>query len=103
MSVYENLAAADRRTLVDELVAIVPGIAGTEVARPADRQTLRFKQRTQSGGREFYAQQMSDGTLRALAILLAIRPGPSLGMLVVEAPEVAAHLGALRTSVGGGR
>lgn len=99
VSVYENLPAEDRRTLVDELAAIVPGIVSIEVARLADRQTLRFKQRTESGNREFYAKQMSDGTLRALAILLAVRQRPALGLLVIEEPEVAIHLGALRTLV----
>lgn len=69
------------------------------MARLADRQTLRFKQRTESGNREFYAKQMSDGTLRALAILLAVRQRPALGLLVIEEPEVAIHLGALRTLV----
>lgn len=99
VSVYENLSTADRRALVDELAAIVPGIVSIEVARLADRQTLRFKQRTGSGNREFYAKQMSDGTLRALAILLAIRQLRTRGLLVVEEPEVAIHLGALRTLV----
>ena len=99
VSIYENLSVEDRRALVDELAAIVPGIASVEVARLADRQTLRFKQRTESGNREFYAKQMSDGTLRALAILLAVRQMPTRGLLVIEEPEIAIHLGALRTMV----
>lgn len=98
-SIYENLDALTRRELVDELSAIVPGIVSIEVARLADRQTLRFRQRTESGIREFYAKQMSDGTLRALAILLAALQKSRPGLLVIEEPEVAIHLGALRTLV----
>ncbi|SDC80719.1 Predicted ATPase [Geodermatophilus telluris] len=98
-SIYENLDAATKRELVDELAAIVPGIESIEVARLADRQTLRFRQRTESGIREFYAKQMSDGTLRALAILLAALQRSRPGLLVIEEPEVAIHLGALRTLV----
>ncbi len=99
VSLYEILSVEDRRALVDELAAIVPGIVSIEVARLADRQTLRFKQSTESGNREFYAKQMSDGTLRALAILLAVRQMPARGLLVIEEPEIAIHLGALRTLV----
>ncbi len=99
VSVYENLAADDRRALVGDLAAIVPGIVSIEVARLADRQTLRFKQQTENRNREFYANQMSDGTLRALAILLAIRQRSTRGLLVIEEPEIAIHLGALRTLV----
>ena len=99
VSVFENLDSAHRRDLVEELAAIVPGIASIEPTRLADRQTLRFKQRTQSGIREFYAKQMSDGTLRALAILVAVMQQTAPGLLVIEEPEVAIHLGALRTLV----
>lgn len=99
VSVYEDLPVEGKRALVDELAAIVPGIVSIEVAKLADRQTLRFKQSTESGNREFYAKQMSDGTLRALAILLAVRQQSTHGLLVIEEPEVAIHLGALRTLV----
>lgn len=99
VSIYEDLSTEDRRALVAELAAIVPGIVSIEVAKLADRQTLRFKQSTESGNREFYAKQMSDGTLRALAILLAVRQPSTHGLLVIEEPEVAIHLGALRTLV----
>lgn len=98
-SIYENLDPNRRRELIDEISAIVPGIVGIEVARLADRQTLRFKQTTESGVREFYAKQMSDGTLRALGILLAALQRQRSGLLVIEEPEVAIHLGALRTLV----
>lgn len=98
-SIYETLSAETKRELVDQLSAIVPGIESIEIARLADRHTLRFKQHTESGVREFYAKQMSDGTLRALAILLAALQRQNPGLLVIEEPEIAIHLGALRTLV----
>ena len=42
---------------------------------------------------------MSDGTLRTLAILIAVMHQESPGLLVIEEPEIAIHLGALRTLV----
>jgi predicted ATPase len=98
VSVYETLSPQGRRRLGEELATIVANIESIEVLRLADRQTLRFKQRTESGNREFYAKQMSDGTLRAFAILLAAQQS-GRGLLVVEEPEIAIHLGALRTLV----
>lgn len=99
VSVFENLSTADRQELVEQLAAIVPGITSIEPVRLADRQTLRFKQRTSSGDRTFFANQMSDGTLRTLAILVAFMQRESPGLLVIEEPEIAIHLGALRSLV----
>lgn len=98
-SVFETLSAADRGELVDQLAAIVPGITRIEPRNFADRQTLAFFQSTESGNREFYAKQMSDGTLRAFAVLLAMLQPSRPSLLVIEEPEVAIHLGALRTLV----
>lgn len=98
VSVYESLPSHERLALRDELATIVPNIEAIEVLRLADRQTLKFKQSTESGNREFYAKQMSDGTLRAFAILLAAQQAKR-GMIVIEEPEIAIHLGALQTLV----
>lgn len=98
-SVFETLSSADRTELVDQLAAIVPGIIRIEPRTFADRQTLAFVQQTDSGNREFFAKQMSDGTLRAFAVLLALQQPSEPSLLVIEEPEVAIHLGALRTLV----
>lgn len=98
-SVWEILDPRTKQELIDELSAIVPGIARIEVSRLADRQTLTFVQETASGRREFYAKQMSDGTLRAFSILLAMLQPSRPSLLVIEEPEIAIHLGALRTLV----
>ncbi|WP_460839095.1 AAA family ATPase [Nocardioides marmoraquaticus] len=99
VSIYESLSPVAKSALVDELSAIVPGIIRIEVQRLADQQTLKFVQATASGNREFYAKQMSDGTLRAFSILLAMSQLKAPAMLVIEEPEIAIHLGALRTLV----
>lgn len=98
-SIYEILTPAARAELVDELAGIVPGIVRIEVRNLADRQTIAFVQETASGRREFYAKQMSDGTLRAFSILLAMAQPATPSLLVIEEPEIAIHLGALRTLV----
>lgn len=98
-SIIEQMTPADREELVTYVAAIVPGIVGLEVVHLADRHTIRFRQMTRNGNREFYAKQMSDGTLRALVILLAaLRPSRSR-LLVIEEPETAIHLGALRSLI----
>jgi predicted ATPase len=98
-SVFETLSTAQRSELADQLSAIVPGISRIEPRNFADMQTLEFVQSTVSGNRKFYAKQMSDGTLRAFGILLAMLQPADPALLVIEEPEVAIHLGALRTLV----
>jgi predicted ATPase len=88
-----------RRQLVDHLSALVPGITGIEPRHVGDKVTLIFTQYVEGKNREFTAKQMSDGTLRAFGILTALlKPSPS-SMLLIEEPETAIHLGALRTLV----
>ncbi|SKB03801.1 AAA family ATPase [Aeromicrobium choanae] len=98
-SIFELLEPRLKNELVDELSAIVPGIVRIEVQRLADRHTLKFVQETASGNREFFAKQMSDGTLRAFSILLAMKQPSQPALFVIEEPEIAIHLGALRTLV----
>lgn len=98
-SIFESLSSRQRSELVDELSAIIPGVRRIEVRRFADKVTLAFFQATGKGTREFLAKQMSDGTLRAFSILLAMKQSKKLSLLVIEEPEIAIHLGALRTLV----
>ena len=98
-SVFEGLSADVRRALIDELTAIVPDLANIEVRRFSNKMTLTFHQRAGGSTRLFLANQMSDGTLRAFAILLALHQDAPVILLGVEEPEVAIHLGALRTLV----
>jgi predicted ATPase len=99
-SVLEGLDASVKTRLIEELDAVVGGIGDIEVARFADKMTVRFAQVMTSGAkRDFLAKQMSDGTLRAFSILLSTLQSPPPRLLVIEEPEVAIHLGALRSLV----
>lgn len=99
-SMFEELSTETRAELVDELAAIVPGIQRIELRRLADKVTLAFVQELSEGKRrEFLAKQMSDGTLRAFSILLSMLQENRPALLVIEEPEIAIHLGALRTLV----
>ncbi len=99
-SIFAELPANLRRELVDELGAIVPGIDQMETRRYADKVTFAFIQRIgKRERREFLAKQMSDGTLRAFSILLAMLQPARPALMVIEEPEIAIHLGALRTLV----
>ena len=98
-SFFETLDGTRRRELVQELSAIVPDIDRIEPRHVADKLTLAFYQRVSGRTREFSAKQMSDGALRAFGILTSLfqKEGPAL--VVIEEPERAIHLGALRTLV----
>lgn len=98
-SIFESLSPSQHEELVNELSAIVSGISRVEVRRFADKVTLAFVQQTNGKAREFLAKQMSDGTLRAFSILLALLQPVRPSLFVVEEPEIAIHLGALRTLV----
>lgn len=93
----------DTRKLIEEyLEKIIPGVH--EVARRTlgPRETIEFRQevgQTQSPWR-FFAANMSDGTLRALGILVALfQPNgggrPSTPLVAIEEPENALHPAAL--------
>jgi len=98
-SIFESLDAAAQEEIILELSAIVPGIERVEPRHVADKLTLNFYQRVSGKTREFSAKQMSDGTLRAFGILLSLFQKIRPAVVVIEEPERAIHLGALRTLV----
>jgi predicted ATPase len=78
------------------LETIVPATKSVESKKHGNKLTLEFAQRWGEGkSLRFEAFNMSDGTLRALGLLMAVfqRPAPSL--LVIEEPEATIHPGAL--------
>ena len=87
------------------LHAMVPQLAGVEPRRLGPMVTLQFLQGTPDAGngkaarqRKFFAQSMSDGTLRGLAVLVALLQaggGGRASLVGVEEPELALHPGAL--------
>ncbi|MBI4590245.1 MAG: AAA family ATPase [Candidatus Rokubacteria bacterium] len=78
------------------LSKIVPGVSSVEYHSLGQKETLKFKQDV---GSEypwtFQALNMSDGTLRALGILLAIYQSSTPSLLVVEEPESTIHPAAI--------
>jgi predicted ATPase len=95
----ENREAYDR--IVAFLSKVVPGIQHIDVKHVGRKETLEFRQvvgTTQAPWR-FMAENMSDGTLRALGVLTALfqssngqrKKVPFVG---IEEPEVAVHPGA---------
>jgi predicted ATPase len=86
------------------LRAIVPEIEGFEVFPLGDFETIRFQvcSRLERAPLNLYAASMSDGTLRALAALIAafqipLPTGPSV--VGIEEPETALHPAAMRALV----
>ena len=85
------------------LEKIVPGVTGVEVANLSSMQTLEFKQGV-SGSKhpwKFHANNMSDGTLRAFGILVALfqqndDTDAEIPLIALEEPEVAIHPAAMQ-------
>ena len=106
-SVIGRLEAAcpDVKARIEEyLAAVVPGLAGVDVKTLGPMETVEFKQEV-AGAKHpwrFYAANMSDGTLRALGIVVALFQGsPALpkpvSLVGIEEPEVALHPAAAGT------
>ncbi len=80
----------------DYLSKVVPGVCGVQAKVLGPRETMEFRQEM-AGARSpwhFLAANMSDGTLRALGILLSLfQTGNGKGITVVgvEEPEIALH------------
>ncbi len=103
-SVLDRMARENpeaRRRVVEFLSHVVPGIQDVEVKQTGRKETLEFRQamgKNDSPWR-FPAENMSDGTLRALGILTALfqcvgaRPS-HIPLVGIEEPESAVHPGA---------
>ncbi|NNB88231.1 AAA family ATPase [Corallococcus exiguus] len=88
--------ALTKRRIEEYLRAIVPGLIGVEPSRVGHMETLQFIQKLNDTNDvyEFPAINMSDGTLRALGILVALfqtRVEPRIQLVGIEEPEVALH------------
>jgi predicted ATPase len=87
-----------KQRIEEYLSKVVPGVHGAGVKAVAHKETLEFRQQV-LGSKEpwrFLAQNMSDGTVRALGILVALfQYGSGAGTRVpfvgIEEPEIALH------------
>lgn len=91
------LAALSPRLLGEiraDFVALVPGISTFDVVAEKDSFHIEIEL---SGGDRLPARLVSDGTLRALALLTALRSKPSPSVIAIEEPENGIYPGRLRT------
>ena len=111
-SVLEQLTAHSpdiKRRIEEYLAKVVPGIHGVETKVLGPKETLEFRQ-TVAGANtpwRFMAANMSDGTLRALGVLVAMFQASNgsiarVPLVAIEEPEIALHpaaAGVLRDSL----
>jgi predicted ATPase len=82
----------DMRRVEQFLSAIVPGIDAVFTMRHGQKLTLEFTQKwDKTQHLNFEAFNMSDGTLRAFGLLLAIFQRETPSLIVVEEPESSIH------------
>lgn len=99
-SVIARIRAEKRRVfdrITEYLGSIVPGISEVDRASLGPRETLEFRQKVKGANYpwKFFAQSMSDGTLRALGAIVAVtqladRRTP-VSLVGIEEPETALH------------
>lgn len=78
------------------LSKVVPGTSRAEYLSLGQKETLKFKQDVgDKAPWNFEALNMSDGTLRALGILLAVYQVSSPSLVAIEEPEATIHPAAL--------
>ena len=99
-SVLDRLRArspASAARIDDYLSAIVPGVVGVEPISVGPRLTVEFREQPPGEApRRFLANNMSDGTLQVLGVLVALfqradGPGRRPGLIGIEEPETALH------------
>jgi len=100
-SVVDSLRARDPAAMerIEEYLGqIIADIDGVDVKTLGPKESLEFRQRVKGSAHpwRFLAANMSDGTLRALGILVALfqfarNEGPAVPLIGIEEPEVALH------------
>lgn len=100
-SVLSNLAARSpkfKKRIEEYLGRVVPGVTRVDRRVLGSRETLEFRQEIRGAQHpwRFFASNMSDGTLRAFGVLVALFQGAgndesSRRLVGIEEPEVALH------------
>jgi predicted ATPase len=89
--VLRRVDKKDRAWIVQNLAAAVSGIRNVEAVARAGRRVIVFSQSNESGRSHFDASMMSDGTLRSLGILLALRQFPTPSAVLIDEIEDSLH------------
>ncbi|MYC75203.1 AAA family ATPase [Candidatus Poribacteria bacterium] len=109
-SVLSGLSPTAKQRVEKYLAKIVPGIRGVRVKELGHRETLEFRQ-DMAGAKypwRFLANNMSDGTLRGLGILVALFQGnhnaqQRITLVGIEEPEITLHPAAISVLLDGFR
>ena len=97
-SVLAQLPSSVKKHVEEYLAVVVPGIHAVDVKGFGPKETLEFRQDV-AGDKHpwrFLANNMSDGTLRVLGILVALfqedhNPQKRVPLVGIEEPEIALH------------
>ena len=107
-SVFNQLPSEVKKDIQEYLQVVVPGVQRVYVRKFGPKETLGFRQEVAGDNRSlrFLANNMSDGTLRALGILVALFQGDqkaeeSVTLVGIEEPETALHPGAVAVLLDG--
>ncbi len=89
---------ATKQRIEEYLSRVVPGVSGVDVRSIGPKETLEFRQQVikSKSAWKFLAANMSDGTLRALGVLVALFQSANghaglVPLVGIEEPEVALH------------
>ncbi len=85
----------DHRWLVRHLAALTPGLSGVRTEALLGRRMLVFTQDQRDATHDYDASQVSQGTLRSLGVLLALRQQPTPSLVLVDEVENSVHPSAL--------
>ena len=97
-SVFNQLSASVKANIEEYLALVVPGVHSVGVKKFGPKETLELRQHV-AGDKNpwsFLANNMSDGTLRVLGILVALFQGNQnskkrVPLVGIEEPEIALH------------
>jgi predicted ATPase len=92
-TVLANLPGPTLGEIRADLVSLVPGVSSFDIVPEGDAFRIDFEF---SGGERLPARLVSDGTLRILALLTALRVEPRPVVIGVEEPENGVYPGRLR-------
>lgn len=103
----ENSHPAIKQRIEEYLSKVVPGVTGVATRAVGPKETLEFRQEVAGSPHpwSFFAANMSDGTLRALGVLVSLFQSvngakESVPLVGIEEPEVALHPGAAGVLLG---
>ncbi len=92
-TVLANLPGPSLGEIRADLVSLVPGVSSFDIVPDGDSFRIDFEF---SGGERLPARLVSDGTLRILALLTALRVEPRPVVIGIEEPENGVYPGRLR-------